>query len=159
MESAYCVSCGAMMAPVATSCPACGHPRDALAGVGHRAVHAAYLERVAASILDSVLAILTLFIGWLIWLFFSLRNGQTPGKQIVGIRAARLDGHPITWGHGFVREILVKQILFGLIAWFTVIGGILDVLWPLWDANKQALHDKIVGTIVVSDRVPAVDTR
>ena len=28
---------------------------------------------------------------------------------------------------------------------------LIDFLWPLWDANSQALHDKIVGTRVVRD--------
>ena len=28
-------------------------------------------------------------------------------------------------------------------------GGILDDLWPLWDARKQTLHDKVVSTLVV----------
>ena len=26
---------------------------------------------------------------------------------------------------------------------------LLDGLWPLWDPNRQALHDKIVGSAVV----------
>ena len=26
---------------------------------------------------------------------------------------------------------------------------LVDVLWPLWDAKKQALHDKVAGTAVV----------
>jgi uncharacterized RDD family membrane protein YckC len=25
----------------------------------------------------------------------------------------------------------------------------LDYLWPLWDTKNQALHDKVVGSIVV----------
>jgi uncharacterized RDD family membrane protein YckC len=27
--------------------------------------------------------------------------------------------------------------------------SILDLLWPLWDDKRQALHDKIAGTNVV----------
>lgn len=29
------------------------------------------------------------------------------------------------------------------------VPGILDGLWPLWDSRRQALHDKVVRTIVV----------
>ena len=29
------------------------------------------------------------------------------------------------------------------------IGLLVDALWPLWDKGKQALHDKVVGSIVV----------
>ena len=28
---------------------------------------------------------------------------------------------------------------------------ILDVLWPLWDSQKQCLHDKIASTVVLRD--------
>jgi uncharacterized RDD family membrane protein YckC len=24
-----------------------------------------------------------------------------------------------------------------------------DILWPLWDRQKQTLHDKIAGTVVL----------
>jgi len=30
--------------------------------------------------------------------------------------------------------------------------SLLDVLWPLWDDKKQAIHDKIAGTNVVRVR-------
>jgi uncharacterized RDD family membrane protein YckC len=30
--------------------------------------------------------------------------------------------------------------------------GLLDVLWPLWDAKNQTLHDKAVGTVVLRTR-------
>jgi len=29
---------------------------------------------------------------------------------------------------------------------------LLNVLWPLWDPQKQTLHDKAAGTIVVVDK-------
>ena len=32
---------------------------------------------------------------------------------------------------------------------FTIIGGFLDVLWPLWDRQNQTLHDKAAGTVVL----------
>jgi uncharacterized RDD family membrane protein YckC len=28
----------------------------------------------------------------------------------------------------------------------------LDVLWPLWDSRRQALHDKVARTVVVKVR-------
>jgi uncharacterized RDD family membrane protein YckC len=30
-----------------------------------------------------------------------------------------------------------------------VVGGALDLLWPLWDPQRQTLHDKAVGTFVI----------
>ena len=31
----------------------------------------------------------------------------------------------------------------------TIIGGILDALWPVWDAQNQTLHDKAAGTVLL----------
>ena len=30
------------------------------------------------------------------------------------------------------------------------IGGLIDVAWILWDPRKQALHDKVAKTLVVT---------
>jgi uncharacterized RDD family membrane protein YckC len=34
------------------------------------------------------------------------------------------------------------------------IFGLLNHLWPLWDAKKQALHDKVAATNVVMGAQP-----
>jgi uncharacterized RDD family membrane protein YckC len=78
------------------------------------------------------------------------RNGQTWGKQIVGIRVIRDAGQPIDIGYGFFREFLVKNLLFGLVGgWFFGIPTLLNYLWPLWDDQNRCLHDMIVKSHVV----------
>ncbi|MDA0173064.1 RDD family protein [Solirubrobacter taibaiensis] len=72
-------------------------------------------------------------------------NGQTWGKQIVGIRVVKDSGERITGGAAFVREGLVKGFLMNLCS----IVAILDFLAPLWDNRNQAWHDKLVSTVVV----------
>lgn len=74
-----------------------------------------------------------------------LRNGQTWGKQWLGIRVVRAGRDPVGGWFGVLREVLVKYLLLGLCG----IVQLIDSLWPLWDDRKQALHDKIVGTYVV----------
>jgi uncharacterized RDD family membrane protein YckC len=75
-------------------------------------------------------------------------NGQTLGKQHVGIRVIRDDGLPVEVGTVLRREVLVK----GLLSTCTLgIFGVVDDLWPLRDATNRALHDKIVRTHVVSE--------
>lgn len=77
-------------------------------------------------------------------------NGQTPGKQIVGIRVIRDAGQPFDLGHGILREFVVKILLFGWVGgFFLSIPTLLDVLWPLWDDQDRALHDMVVSTHVV----------
>jgi uncharacterized RDD family membrane protein YckC/type II secretory pathway pseudopilin PulG len=76
------------------------------------------------------------------------RNGQTLGKQLVGIRVVRDDGYPVGPGIVLRRELLIK----GLLTWITL-GAfeLVDCLWPLGDPTNRALHDKIVGTHVLID--------
>jgi uncharacterized RDD family membrane protein YckC len=77
-------------------------------------------------------------------------NGQTIGKKATGIRVVREDGGAITPGFAFVRQTLVIQLLFGMVAAILLfIPTILNYLWPLWDDKHQALHDKIVKSRVV----------
>jgi uncharacterized RDD family membrane protein YckC len=75
-------------------------------------------------------------------------RGQSVGMMAVGIRAVQggtQDG-PVGPGKAFWRSLL-EQVLR-----FTVIFWILDMLWPLWDAKNQTLHDKAVGTVVLRVR-------
>ena len=77
-------------------------------------------------------------------------NGQSPGKQLLGIRVMREDGLPVDFRLAVQRQVLLLQLLFGLVA-LLLTGGILwllDGLWPLRDERRQALHDKIVRTRV-----------
>jgi uncharacterized RDD family membrane protein YckC len=89
------------------------------------------------------------------------RNGQTLGKQLVGIRVVRVGGEPFGWGWGFLREVVVKGLALavasslasGLTFFLLGVGGIApylaDYLWPLWDDENRAVHDMIVDTRVV----------
>ena len=91
-----------------------------------------------------------ILISYLVWWLIVLGRAQTPGKQIVGIRAVNYAGEPLRWGMMFVREFIVKGLLFGLLYALTLgILFLVDNLWPLWDDNNQTLHDKVVGTYVV----------
>ena len=76
-------------------------------------------------------------------------NGQTLGKQIVGIRVVHDTGARVEFGYAFVREIVVKWLVFGTIGGFFFIPTVLDWLWPLWDDENRALHDMLVSSHVV----------
>jgi uncharacterized RDD family membrane protein YckC len=71
-------------------------------------------------------------------------NGQTLGKQMLGIRVVRPDGEPIDFTLAVRRELLGK-IALGLIPLYTIV----DSLFPLGDQRRQAVHDKVAGTYVV----------
>jgi hypothetical protein len=74
-------------------------------------------------------------------------KGQTLGKRLMGIRVRRLDGGPITWWVAFERA-------GGYAAGFAT--GLLGFAQVIWDANRQAIHDRIVGTVVVLDRAEKI---
>ena len=91
--------------------------------------------------------------GYVVWWLFTLRHGQTPGKHLVGIRVIKNNGELSDWGYTFLRELVIKGLVGGLLSGMT--GGIyfvVDHLWPLFDSDRQALHDKMVETLVVKDR-------
>ncbi|HSW28864.1 MAG TPA: RDD family protein [Longimicrobiales bacterium] len=77
---------------------------------------------------------LTIMLSW--W------KGQTIGKRLLKIRVLRLDGEPITWWTAFERA---GGYAAGLAT------GLLGFAQVYWDSNRQAIHDRIVGTVVVMD--------
>lgn len=70
-------------------------------------------------------------------------RGQTVGKRLLGLRVLRLDGLPINWWSAFERA-------GGYIAGLAT--GLLGFAQVFWDPNRQCIHDKIVGTVVIDAR-------
>ena len=77
-------------------------------------------------------------------------NGQTWGKQMIGIRVVRDIGEPMNFGWAALREIAVKGLLVSIVSSIIpLIPWLLDYLWPLWDDQNRALHDMVCSTHVV----------
>jgi uncharacterized RDD family membrane protein YckC len=90
-------------------------------------------------------------------------TGATIGKKVVGI-SVRLRDKP---GPPPLLTVLKRTAvqesgsLFGsvpVLGTLASIFGLLDVLWPLWDDKKQAIHDKVAATNVVVGPQPRRDT-
>jgi uncharacterized RDD family membrane protein YckC len=109
-------------------------------------------RRFGAYMLDFVLLIVTLVIGYLIWVLIVWGRGQTPGKQILGMRCVKFNEvRKANWGTMFLRDFVYKGIVFGIVATVTFGIGYILWLWLLWDKNNQELWDKMAGTIVIDD--------
>ena len=68
-----------------------------------------------------------------------LLAGQTPGKRLMGLLVVQTDGQRLRLGPAIRRWFgyYLSAILF------------LGFLWVLVDNRRQALHDKLAGTLVV----------
>jgi len=86
-------------------------------------------------------------VGFAVWctitVRFLLRNSQSIGKKILGIKVVRSNGAPVSFSRLFwLRNFLVWIV--SLIPLF----GIVDSLF-IFGESRQCLHDKIADTIVV----------
>ena len=59
---------------------------------------------------------------------------------MVGLKVVRMDEQPVTFAVALVRA---------LAAAFSMVVFFLGFLWIAWDAERQAWHDKIAGTVVL----------
>lgn len=77
-------------------------------------------------------------------------RGQTPGDMIVGIKVVHAqrgtDRTPLAWTQVVVRSILWVVPQFSLCF---VLFVVLNCLFPLWQPNRQAIHDLAARTQVV----------
>jgi uncharacterized RDD family membrane protein YckC len=77
-------------------------------------------------------------------------NGQTWGKQALGITVVRNTGQPMGFGWAALREVVIKGLAVGIASSIIpIIPWLLDYLWPLWDDENRALHDMAAQTHVV----------
>jgi uncharacterized RDD family membrane protein YckC len=112
-------------------------------------------RRLGQHLLEILLIIVTLLIGWIIWSLIIWGDGQTPAMRILKLRVVKLEtGKAATWGTMFLREFVGKFLIFTIISFIPFASLILSFML-LWDKKRQELWDKIAGTIVVNDPVPA----
>jgi uncharacterized RDD family membrane protein YckC len=98
------------------------------------------------SVVFAVLGYLLSFAGG-IWFAYQVgATGQSPGMRTVGLRCiSTTTGGVVGGGKGILR--MLCHALFGLLCG---IGLVVDLLFPLWDSNKQTIADKMVSTVVVT---------
>lgn len=104
-------------------------------------------KRFGAYLLDAVLIVVTLGVGWAVWSLVVWKDGYTPAKQLMRMRAVRLDtGTTASWAQMFLREFVGKGIVGAVVIPITL-GILLFML--LWDGKRQQVWDKVAGTVIV----------
>ena len=114
------------------------------------------IRRLAAYVVDTAIAIVTVGFGWFIWFLLVAPRGQSPGKQLLGMYTMRDDGSRAGGWYTWLRELVVKGLLFSgvfvLLGSFT--GGLGQLLWVVpaawcvWDVQRQCLWDKVASTYI-----------
>lgn len=104
-------------------------------------------KRIGTYLLEIVLAIVTLGIGYLIWMLIAWGKGQTPGKQVMGLRIYHLESRrAATWGQMFMR-----QFVGGIVNSIFYIGFIVSVVFLFTDPMRRTVPDRLAGTIELND--------
>ncbi|WP_322857181.1 RDD family protein [Mycobacterium shigaense] len=98
---------------------------------------------------DSVIGLFTKGLAWLVVLAYGIWNfgyrqgttGSSLGKSVVKIKViSENTGQPIGFGLSIVRQL--AHIVDAIICY-------IGFLFPLWDAKRQTLADKIMTTVVL----------
>lgn len=118
-----------------------------------------------------IATILGLALNFGYYVYFYSTTGQTLGKKALNIRVARRDRQPLDLRTAAIRTAVINAssivsvfLVIGLfdptdgssLGAYTSISGIvslfqlLDYLWAFWDSEKQTLHDKAAGTVVLN---------
>lgn len=118
--------------------------------------YATPLHRFGGSILEAVLAVVTLGIGWFVWWLILIGQGLTPARQILGLRIVNVKTmQPVASSHVFLRGFVVYFLAFSALAsalslllfgagWlFTLVSALL-----VFRSSHQTLWDQMTGTTV-----------
>ena len=103
------------------------------------------------NLLEGLLLIFTLIIGWFIWMIFTSKDGQSPAKKLVNTYAINIQtGRQLGQGETWLREVVIKIIAVSVVGQVTFgLFGLLDAIWLFFDKDRQTLHDKLLKQVVV----------
>lgn len=93
-------------------------------------------------------------------LFFLTRSGATPGKRVCGISVRLLIRPCPPTMDTAIKRIAIPTALLGLanvalLAPAALLALLADLLWPIKDRRRQAIHDKVAETVVVEGPQPS----
>ncbi|HKX65759.1 MAG TPA: RDD family protein [Intrasporangium sp.] len=113
-------------------------------------------DQAAINDFASSIAGVSIKMGLLSWLVasvyaiaFWVTLAQTPGKMALRISVRHADRPgPID------LPTAIKRRVIPLVGTFIGLLNLVDLLWPLWDGRRQALHDKVANTLVTQGKQP-----
>jgi len=119
-------------------------------------------DQLSGPLLQISLTVLAVYLVYEIALL--TRTGATLGKRVMGISVRLRDAPGPPPLVAVLKRTAVKEVgrLVGsvpLLGAMASLFNLIDVLWPLWDKDKQAIHDKVAATNVVVGPQPKRETR
>ena len=87
-----------------------------------------------------------------LFLAHQLLDGQSPGKQLFGLRVLSADGFPAS-----ATQVLLRSLLWPIDVFFPIpmpFFGLLGVVVMSATAHRQRIGDLVAGTVVVRERAP-----
>lgn len=130
--------------------------RDRMTAAAERGDFTAAIDLIASADRRYIVAYaaLGLAVGLVYHVVFLVKKGATPGKLMLGLRVRRLDRPGPLDRDTAIRRAGFEAVLSAMtnapgIALIGVLLSVADVVWPLTDPRRQALHDKVAKTIVV----------
>jgi hypothetical protein len=105
-------------------------------------------KRIGAYLLEIVLFVVTLGIGYIVWMFIAWTKGQSPAKQVLKMRVYRpAEGRVAGFGIMALRQI-VGGIVEGILSFVT---ELISFIMMISSKEHRAIHDHIAGTVVLDD--------
>jgi uncharacterized RDD family membrane protein YckC len=105
--------------------------------------------RFGAFLLDGLLCLVTLGIGYLIWALITWSDGQTPAKRLLGhVVVDAQTGVPFDWGRMALRQFVLQGLLGGMLSSLSL--GIyfwVDSLM-VFGERQRTLHDRMANSVV-----------
>ena len=95
--------------------------------------------------LFSLLPLAILLVGLWNKVYLVAQRGYSVGQGVVKIKVVDVRGQQLSQGTALIRLLAHVGLSF------LPFGGVVDLLWPLWDERRQPLHDKAVGCYVINN--------
>jgi uncharacterized RDD family membrane protein YckC len=105
--------------------------------------------RFGAFLLDVVLCLVTLGIGYLIWTVVVWSSGQTPAKRLLGhVVVDASTGVPFDWGRMALRQFVIQGLLGGVLSSISLSAYFwIDALMVCGE-GQRTLHDRLANSVV-----------
>jgi uncharacterized RDD family membrane protein YckC len=93
----------------------------------------------------ALMPVATIAVGLYNKVYLVSQRGFSIGQGVMKIKIVDAHGNKLTFANALIRLLAQAGLSF------IPLAGLIDLLWPLWDLQRQTLHDKAVGSFAVNN--------